>query len=392
MLTYALLSPTFGMHQYTADLARRARCDLGQRARVITTDTAPAGRYAPDVELLAPISTHNTGFSAEGSDVRAYARMRRVLLAAGRDGPVHFTGVHLWNAPLAFALRRQGTHVIHTLHDLAPHSGVRRGGLIRAWNRLIIASGATILVHGECHRRQLVAEGVQAERVISAPLLHGFWGWEAEGRASAIEASVTRGNEGLREKMQRHGPIVIFFGRLEWYKGIDTLLAAWTRLGQMMGDRPGPEAPRLFLAGRLADGLTLPALPPRVELRNRRIADDEALDLFDQASLLVLPYRDATQSALVAAAARLGVPSLVTETGALPEYVTPGLTGWVVPPADPDALAGALYAALADPTRLTAMGRAAHAWYESARAQELRALASLYSSTSQSVIAAKVIA
>jgi glycosyltransferase involved in cell wall biosynthesis len=181
----------------------------------------------------------------------------------------------------------------------------------------------------------------------------------------------------------------MFFGRLEWYKGIDTLIHAWTRLGQNVGGRPGPEAPRLILAGRSADGLTLPALPPRVELRNRSIPDDEALELFGQAALLVLPYRDATQSALIAAAARLGVPSLVTCTGALPEYVQDASTGFVVPPEDPEALASALQYALCNPDHLQRMGRAAHAWYENARIQELNVLGGLYQSPSQRAGAAK---
>jgi glycosyltransferase involved in cell wall biosynthesis len=50
---------------------------------------------------------------------------------------------------------------------------------------------------------------------------------------------------------------------------------------------------------------------------------------------LVLPYRDATQSALVAHAYFFRKPAIVTRTGALPEYVVEGETGWVVPRADP---------------------------------------------------------
>ena len=56
-------------------------------------------------------------------------------------------------------------------------------------------------------------------------------------------------------------------------------------------------------------------MPEGVEVRDRTIGDEEALALFRGAALLVLPYRDATQSALIAAAARLGVPSLVTRDG-----------------------------------------------------------------------------
>ena len=383
-LTYVLLSPTFGMHQYTADLANRTvRGDGaegpagGQAVRVVTTASAPQDRYRPEVVLRMPVRTKGTGFSGEGLDVNVYRRAQAEIVQNASDcrdsraAVVHFTGVHLWNVGLVCGLRRRGVRVIHTLHDLAPHSGVHRGALIRLWNRLIIASGAEILVHGQCYRKQLLAEGVPGARVTYAPLLHGFWSAEAEARLQAGELHPARFEH-------KSDPLVIFFGRLEWYKGIDTLLTAWTRLGQVEGGRPGPEAPRLILAGRLADGLTLPALPPRVELRDRRIDDDEALELFRRASLLVLPYRDATQTALIAAAARLGVPSLVTRTGALPEYVSEGLTGWVIPPEDPGALAAALYRALCDLTCLCQVGQAARAWYEKARQEEAATLAGLY--------------
>ena len=182
MITYVLLSPTYGMHLYTADLAQTAiqLTTKTQRprssssgVRVVTTTTAPRDRYGDGVELVTPIATHGTGFSREGTHLAAYRDLQSAIFCL--QSPIfHFTGVHLWNVPLAYGLRRRGARVVHTLHDLAPHSGVRHGGLIPRWNRLIIGSGATILVHGKCFREQLIREGVAPPRVVWAPLLHGF--------------------------------------------------------------------------------------------------------------------------------------------------------------------------------------------------------------------------
>lgn len=58
-----------------------------------------------------------------------------------------------------------------------------------------------------------------------------------------------------------------------------TLLTARTRLGQLEGGRPGPEAPRLLLAGRLADGSALPALPPRVHLHMHSMQNSSSANL-----------------------------------------------------------------------------------------------------------------
>jgi len=140
-LIYVLLSPTFGMHQYTADLANRIaetgsqkpaagssapagepgeRPGGGVDAALVTTTTLPRDRYSPAVHIETPITSHGTGFAGEGLDVRGYRRVSATIgyqLSAMSHAPtpksvlpaiVHFTGVHLWNVPLVYALRRHG--------------------------------------------------------------------------------------------------------------------------------------------------------------------------------------------------------------------------------------------------------------------------------------------
>jgi glycosyltransferase involved in cell wall biosynthesis len=175
---------------------------------------------------------------------------------------------------------------------------------------------------------------------------------------------------------------VLFFGRVEAYKGVDTLLAAWAQAsGDLRGNSSDSwQGVRLIIAGPVARDVTLPPLSSGVELRDRRIADDEAEALFRSAVVLMLPYRDATQSALVAAAYAFGVPVIVSEVGALPEYVVPGETGWVVPAGDAGALAAVMREALADPVRLRRMGAAGRAWFEARRQEEQGALGRMYAS------------
>ena len=116
----------------------------------------------------------------------------------------------------------------------------------------------------------------------------------------------------------------------------------------------------------------------KVDVRPGLIGDDEAVDLFRRCGLLVLPYRDATQSALVAHAYYFRKPVIITRTGALPEYVIEGETGWVIPPGEPQALAEALREALSDPARLARMGAAGRAWYDRERRAEGMALQQMY--------------
>ena len=381
-ICYVLLSPTFGMHQYTADLANRM-AQAGHDVHLVTTARYPPDRYLPAVTVHTPVNTRNTGFSPDA--LRPFA-IRNSQFAIRNLNPdlVHFTGVHLWNVPLVWALRRCGIVVIHTLHDLDPHHGVRFGSLIRLWNRLIIGSAGYLLVHGQVYRDRLIARAVPPDRVTYIPLLHLCFSYECEQalrhQPSAIghrQSATLRLRSGQVRNPQsaiHYEPWALFFGRLERYKGIEHLLAACAML-----DSPDGDGLRLVLAGPGSlPALWAGLLPPRIEVRNRLIGDEEAIDLFRRCGLLALPYVDATQSALVAAAYFFRKPVVVTRTGALPEYVEHGRTGWVVEPGDAAALADCLAQALSDPARLPRMGQAGRAWYDEQRGLEEETLLTMY--------------
>jgi glycosyltransferase involved in cell wall biosynthesis len=178
--------------------------------------------------------------------------------------------------------------------------------------------------------------GCRPEQVTSTPLLHLFLSHEQ------IASWPVRLSRRLT-----YEPYVLFFGRLERYKGIDTLLAAWLQNEKYFAEQ---ERFNLVLAGPgQLSAVWNVNLPAGVILRNRLIEDAEALDLFRRCSLVILPYVKATQSALVAAAYYFRKPVMVTYNGALPEYVEEGRTGFVVQPDHPPSLARALRAGAGRP-------------------------------------------
>jgi glycosyltransferase involved in cell wall biosynthesis len=380
------------MHQYTSDYANRMAA-AGHDVHLVTTTRYPADRYSPDVTVHTPIATTNTGFSIESLDLVAFRRLQSTVfnLQPATPNPqpstpnsppdlVHFTGPHLWNPLLLRSLRRAGIPTVHTIHDLDPHSGTGYGRLLHLWNALILRRADHILVHGERYRDRLLAQGLPSDRVTHLPLLHLFLGHDPQPATFNSQPSTL--NSQLPTPDSR---FVLFFGRLERYKGIDTLIAAWPILTSNLepatfSPQPSTRNPSLLLAG---PGTPPTSLPPGVDLRNRLIEDDEAIDLFHRCALLVLPYRDATQSAMIGAAYFFGKPVIVTRTGALPEYVVEGETGWVVPPGDPEALAGCLTHALSDPARLVRMGQAGRTWYNRRREAEWEALQTMYHARSR---------
>lgn len=378
-IVYLLLSPTFGMHLYTADLANRL-AEAGHDVQLVTTARAPRAPYSAQVRIHTPIAASGTGFAPEGLDLLALRRVVACIdqitaqgLSSDPSGRgqalpsatlVHITGVHLWNPLLVRWLHRRRLPVIHSLHDLDPHLGVRFGRLIRLWNRTVVASADQILVHGQVYRERLLALGAPAARITYTPLLHLFL--SHAGFASLTPSDVQFEHWAL------------FFGRLERYKGVEELIAAGARLPSS-----SQHPHRLVLAGPgTLSPQTVAFLPQQVDVRNRLIGDEEGIDLFRRCALVALPYLDATQSALIASAYYFQKPVIVTTAGALAEYVEDGQTGWIVPAGDVEALAGRLAEALSDPDRLRRMGAAGRAWYDRQRALEWRSLLTMYQLTS----------
>jgi alpha-maltose-1-phosphate synthase len=364
---YVCLSPTFGMHQYTAGLAN----EQAGRVTVLGPCSLPCDRFAPQVTVRAEVDVWRTGLHPTNFRLdRLHGVYQKIV--AERPDVVHFTSPHLWNPLLLCALRRAGIPTVHTLHDLDPHSGTSCGRLRYAWHDLVVRWADHLLVHGQVYRNRLLARGVTADRITTAPLLHLFVSYENEQRLINSAFSTLREYSAI--------PFVLFFARLERYKGVDVLVEALRLIEQQIQPSTFILQPfKAIIAGQgdltsLVRGL----LPSNVEVRQRLIGDDEAIDLFQRCSVVVLPYRDATQSALIAAAYFFGKPVIVTRTGALPEYVIEGETGWIVPPADPAALAAALQQAMDDPERLINLGRAGRGWYEAHRVIERAALRQMY--------------
>jgi glycosyltransferase involved in cell wall biosynthesis len=83
-------------------------------------------------------------------------------------------------------------------------------------------------------------------------------------------------------------------------------------------------------------------------------------DLFQRASVVVLPYTDASQSGVVPLAYAFGKPVVVTDVGSLPEVVDDAETGYIVPPKDPTRLGDAIIDLLKNKEKRKTMGEKAY--------------------------------
>jgi glycosyltransferase involved in cell wall biosynthesis len=156
-------------------------------------------------------------------------------------------------------------------------------------------------------------------------------------------------------------PNVLFFGRIWPYKGLDHLLRAQPSISARVPDA------QFVVAGRgepIERYQRLVAHPDRVRFETGYVSVERREQLFREASVVVLPYIEASQTGVVPLACRHGKPVVATTVGGLPEVVRPGETGLLVPPGDPRALADAVTLLLLDDVTRAKMGVAARAFFE----------------------------
>jgi len=172
-------------------------------------------------------------------------------------------------------------------------------------------------------------------------------------------------------------PSVVFLGVLEKAKGIDTLLAAWPAVLKAV------PAARLMVAGdgRLRDLVEGAAVEPSIQVLGR-LEKTEVAGLLDRATLLVVPSRSEGLGRVVLEAMARGRAVVASNVGGLPDLVSDGITGALVPAEDPDALAVAIVGLLGDPSRVLEMGVVARRRFEeldptSTYTAGIRALASV---------------
>jgi glycosyltransferase involved in cell wall biosynthesis len=144
------------------------------------------------------------------------------------------------------------------------------------------------------------------------------------------------------------GPVILAFGLLRPYKGIENLLDAFARICGRQGLREA----ELWIVGnpRMDVGPLRElagAAPNRVRFLTRFVEDAEIPAIFRRADLLALPYLDAEHSGVLYTGLAFGKPMVLSAVGGFPEVAAAGAAR-LVPPGDTEALAAALEELIGD--------------------------------------------
>lgn len=241
-----------------------------------------------------------------------------------------------WTPCLTFISRWIKRHtnirIVYIVHNVVPHDG--GGTLDRRLSSTVLQQGDAFIVHSEQDRRRLQALLPRAHVIKTHHPTYVELAQQSDAHTDAT----------LREQLglPHDCPVILFFGFVRPYKGLEYLIQAMPLARQrrpvhllVVGEFwSSPEFYERFTRDLHVEHA--------VTFVNRYVPNEELKPYFDLADVVVLPYVSATQSGVAQLAFGFGKPVITTRVGGLYEVVEDGVNGLLVPPQDEQALADAI--------------------------------------------------
>jgi glycosyltransferase involved in cell wall biosynthesis len=328
-LRVALISTNFG--EYCIRLANA----LSQYADVLFA--APDRLIAPHVDKLDPaVQVFSFRSPRLRQPFRQLQTIRKVFREIQTFAPdvVHYQGFHPW-LDLALPLWRRYP-LVCTVHDFRPHPGDKLSQKTPFWVEMFVRRRADqLIVHSEHIRTLMVRQLNGAAENIS------------------LMPHIQIGQELVSPMPREDEHLILFFGRIWEYKGLEYLIRAEPLISARVPDV------RIMIAGQgeeFSRYARMMVHPERFIVHNEFISEERTAEYFRRASVVVLPYTEASQSGVIPLAYSAAKPVVATTVGGLPEMVEHGRTGYLVPPRNEKSLADALVRLLLDGNLRREMG------------------------------------
>ncbi len=219
---------------------------------------------------------------------------------------VYFPMFHHWNPAIILTAKWLGAKTFITVHDAIAHPGEQHLAQDR-FQRWAWQWSDQVIALSEFVKSQLPIDVQQKTTVIPHPIL-------------AIPKSSCR-------RVLSRPARVLFLGRIAYYKGVDLLLDA-------VRDLPKNVIGKLTIAGMPMMELALPTANFPIQVHRAWLSDDEIKQLLQTHNILVLPYREASQSGIIGLGIAAAIPMVITKVGGLVEQLPPNGAVWVNPEAE----------------------------------------------------------
>lgn len=237
-------------------------------------------------------------------------------------------------ATVSKKLKKKGTKSIVIVDNMIPHE---KRFFDEVFTKYFLKNTDAYIVMSKSVEKDLLERKPNAKYIFHPHPIYEHFGEKIE-RKEALEKL------GLSEiKDIENKKILLYFGFVRKYKGLDLLLEAFKNLD---------DSYFLIIAGEsyLSDNenkelqnlLDHHPKKQNIDTRLRYVSDSEVNLLFSAADANVLPYRHATQSGVTAIAFHFEVPSVVTDVGGLRDLIEPYDAGTIAENATPKAIQNAI--------------------------------------------------
>ena len=227
---------------------------------------------------------------------------------------IFFETLHVWNLLIMLCCHKNTT-IFQMIHDLIPHQGDKQAQNVHLMNKAVCKLADFIVL---CNQKYIskVTEiyGISPNRIRFVDMWRRF----------------PKYTEPCYSKR------VLFFGRMNPYKGVDNLLQIVKQCPDIQFDVVGRVDTQIQ---DLVDELKI---FPNVTMNNGYVTDEEMREAFVKADWVLLPYNSATQSGVIIDGYRYGRPSIAFDVGAISEQIEDGVSGYLVPEADKKAFVDTL--------------------------------------------------
>ena len=276
-------------------------------------------------ETLRDQTPSNARFALDITNPLTWFRTAWQIRRAKPDAVIFVWWIWVWALPylVLITMLPRRTNVILQCHNVSD----KEPAFWKTWltNR-VLRRGDVLVVHAHPELLQAVRRS-RGRRVVSAHLPVHQLGGEMPARDEAKRALGLEGRN-----------VALFFGHVRPFKGLDIALRAWREIrhdavllvaGEAWWQK---EAEYRQLAGGMDN----------VRLELRYIPDAEIARYFAAADVVLAPYRAEAQSGVVLTAFHFGRPVIATTVGGIPQIVSDGVNGFLIPPEDPTRLAQAV--------------------------------------------------
>ena len=349
----------------------------GVHVEYLARELARADRGSHEVEVLCfgeqrsvsgNLSVTGIGAPAaiEAADPRhskLFDTLARDLAMAGAATRPDIVHCHTWYAHMAGLLARPltGAKLVLTTHSLEPHRPWKEEQLGSAYRA---TSWIERTVYGNADGVIAVSQAMKAD-------VESLYGVDP-ARVRVIHNGIDTDEYARRpapEVLARVGidpsvPMVLFVGRITRQKGIMHLVRALPLFDagmQVVLCAGAPDTPEI--AAEMATEVERARASSRVAIHwlPEMLTKADAIALYSEASLFVCPSVYEPFGIINLEAMACETPVVASAVGGIPEIIVDGETGMLIPPGDPEAIARAVNALMADPARRARMAVAGRA-------------------------------